>query len=344
MRPFFLLVLALSSGSAPCNIPVFRYALERWPAEPYRAYVVHREPLSKADRDVLGRVRSDLNLEIQAVELGDDIPLALRRAMAKTPPAAMPWMIVLFPGDEEAVAWEGPLEASVLDRLAESPARRELVKRLLSGTSAVWLLFESGDRARDDAAAALVEAELRRLETALQIPAPGPDDPPLRLALPLKVAFSLLRIAHDDAAERDFAGSVLRGRGGEVARPAVVPVFGRARALHVLDAEEIRPGDLTELAEYISGACSCEVKELNPGVDLLVAADWDLLLELGPEVEDPERPRVGPGPVALPPAPRDEPPVPAPSSPSVGWPWLGLAAAAIAAALTGWALFRGRAS
>ena len=26
------------------------------------------------------------------------------------------------------------------------------------------------------------------------------------------------------------------------------------------------------------GACSCEIKELNPGFDLLLAADWDVLL------------------------------------------------------------------
>ncbi|HYF00435.1 MAG TPA: hypothetical protein VEJ18_16065, partial [Planctomycetota bacterium] len=163
------------------------------------------------------------------------------------------------------------------------------------------------------------------------------------LSIPLKVGFSLLRVPHGAAEERDFAASVLRGRAGEIRLPAVVPVFGRARALHVLTAEEIRSADLTELAEYICGACSCEVKELNPGVDLLVAADWEVLLELGPEPEDLERSRPPAGPVAIPPAP----PAESRAAPSGAgrpgtWAWAGLGAAAVLALLTGAFLLRGR--
>lgn len=49
----------------------------------------------------------------------------------------------------------------------------------------------------------------------------------------------------------------------------------------------------------MSGACSCEVKALNPGVDLLVAAPWDMVV-MNSFVEDtplPELTGVMPEPV-----------------------------------------------
>ncbi|MCB1088647.1 MAG: hypothetical protein KDM63_16535, partial [Verrucomicrobiae bacterium] len=63
----------------------------------------------------------------------------------------------------------------------------------------------------------------------------------------------------------------------------VFPVFGRGRLLEPLIGKGVRSENVMEYATYICGACSCEVKDQNPGVDLLIAADWDTALH-GSEV------------------------------------------------------------
>ena len=47
--------------------------------------------------------------------------------------------------------------------------------------------------------------------------------------------------------------------------PLVFPIFGRGR---VLGGLEVKAKEIEEAARFLCGACSCQVKELNPGVDL----------------------------------------------------------------------------
>src|SRR5262245_65804907 len=44
------LLLLNPSPARACNVPVFRYALERWPADTYEVIVFHRGPLMPADK------------------------------------------------------------------------------------------------------------------------------------------------------------------------------------------------------------------------------------------------------------------------------------------------------
>ena len=46
---------------------------------------------------------------------------------------------------------------------------------------------------------------------------------------------------------------------------------------------------MEDLTLFLSGACSCQVKEQNPGFDLLLSADWNA--ELFGEGVDPPAPR-----------------------------------------------------
>jgi hypothetical protein len=48
-----------------------------------------------------------------------------------------------------------------------------------------------------------------------------------------------------------------------------------------LNADLIR-----ELTEFLCGACSCQVKEQNPGFDLLLTTDWNRAL-FGEDAEGP---------------------------------------------------------
>jgi hypothetical protein len=57
--------------------------------------------------------------------------------------------------------------------------------------------------------------------------------------------------------------------------PMVFPVFGRGRALEPLIARGINLTNVFEHSSYFCGACSCEIKNQNPGVDLLISANWE---------------------------------------------------------------------
>src|SRR4051812_3921272 len=60
-----LALLVLSQFATPvraCNVPVFRYALEHWPADPYEVIVFHRGLLSPEDQaavDLLKQYEDD---------------------------------------------------------------------------------------------------------------------------------------------------------------------------------------------------------------------------------------------------------------------------------------------
>jgi hypothetical protein len=196
--------------------------------------------------------------------------------------AALPAVVVRYPGSLNIAepAWTGPLAAETVRALVDSPARRELVRRLAAGDSAVWLLLECGDTERDAAAARLLDAESRRLETTLKLPEPAPGDPAISAGLPLKIAFSTLRIAHDDPAERVLLGLLTPAHAEALPPgPRMFAVMGRGRALPPLVGEDLGAERLTFVAEFITGACSCEAKLLNPGFDLLLAADWNAVFD-----------------------------------------------------------------
>jgi hypothetical protein len=293
-----LLAAALLCGAdaSVCNIPVFRYALERWPASPYPAVVFYRGESPKVTLE-----DGALNLGVEIVDVGRPLTDEHRWMWEAVRAPSVPWLALRFPGEERILAWSGPYDPAALRGLALSPSRRETVGLIAKGASAVWLLVESGDADRDAKAAGLLTTELAKLEKSIRIPEPSPDDPPLRSDLPLKVSFPVLRVSAAAPEEAAFVQTLRRGWPG-LALPAAFPVFGRGRTLGGLYGQEFDAASIEALAKYITAACSCEVKEFNPGIDLLIAADWERLLELGPEPEVKPLP-----PVVIPPGQKDAP-------------------------------------
>ncbi len=51
--PGLAFLLLCSTSVCACNVPVFRYALERWPADNYEVVVFHRGPLASEDRSIV---------------------------------------------------------------------------------------------------------------------------------------------------------------------------------------------------------------------------------------------------------------------------------------------------
>jgi hypothetical protein len=288
--------------ASACNVPVFRYALERWRPDPYRVTVFHRGPLTPVQQRLLDRLepsaaalpadaaRANLTLRLVDVDkLGDGPdPGADRKLLAETPSKDFPRLVVQYPESLRIAKpiVDGPLSAATIESALASPLRTELVRRLAAGQTAVWLLLESGDKAKDEAAAKQLTDELQTISKTLELPelSDAPEDNLLSSA-PLGIEFSLLRVSRNVATERALVDTLLASEPDlhEFKEPMVFPVFGRGRALLPLVGAGITKDNINQSAEFLVGACSCEVKELNPGFDLLLAADWETLLFTNPD-------------------------------------------------------------
>ena len=282
------MTIAVSAAYA-CNVPVFRFALERWRADAYRVTIVSRGPLSDEERALLERLEKHqeggtANLSLRVVDADKADEPGDRELIESLGDAALPMMVTQYP---EALRiplpiWGARFTPAMVDRLLDSPLRKQLLERLLAGDTAVWLLLECGDPAKNDVAAALLEVELKKLAAELKLPelTDLPDDT-LFAKTPLKLAFSTLRVPRSEA-EAPLAQMLLRSESDLAERddPMVFPVFGRGRALLPLVGAGITAENVANSAKFLVGACSCEVKELNPGFDLLMSASWDRLLEI----------------------------------------------------------------
>lgn len=286
-----LLVIANSTTFA-CNVPVFRYGLERWPADAYEAVVFHHGELTAPQQEIVTALtragEQSANLVVATVDTAKEIPEPWREIWKPLTNSTLPVMTLRYPsvGKPMNSWWSGPLSIETARALVDSPARRELAKRLLTGHSAVWVVLDG-----DDALMTRLDGELRKMEKELALPEPAPDDPQISNDVPLGIKFSTLRVSRADPSEAMFV-RMLVGADSSFATekgPLVFPVFGRGRALAGLTAENLTADTIVQIASFLCGACSCEVKSLNPGFDLLVAADWDAGLN-GQVVKDPPLP------------------------------------------------------
>lgn len=275
------------AAAQACNVPVFRFALERWRPDPYRVTVFHRGPLSDSEREQLAalEVKADqANLTIRSIDVNDELEPSDKKLFDSLGEKELPLVAVQYPQHVpvEAPVWTQALSADAFSSLAVSPVRLELVRRLAAGQTAVWLLLESGDKEQDDAAEKRIREQLDVLQKNLELPelTDAPADN-LLTTTPLEIKFSLLRLPRS-AAEAFLTESLVRSEPdlAERKEPMLFPVFGRGRALLPLVGRGISEGNIEGAASFLTGACSCEVKALNPGFDLLLPADWENLLML----------------------------------------------------------------
>lgn len=276
------------AAAIACNVPVFRYALEHWRADPYRVVVFHRGPLSPGDLELIRPLEEEQdqwrgNLVLRTVDVDDFAEPADEQLFAEQESATLPWLVVQYPQHLPVATpvVAGPLNRDAVTGIIDSPARQELVRRLAAGQTAVWLLLQGDDAEQNQAVAARLEEQLKKLGSELLLPelTDSPEDS-LLIAGPLEVKFSVLTVSRSDAAEQGLIAMLMHSEPdlAERSEPMVFPVFGRGRALFPLVGAGITPENIHHSAEFLIGPCSCQVKEQNPGFDLLLSADWSELL------------------------------------------------------------------
>lgn len=277
----------LSTRAQACSVPVFRYALERWWPDPYFIEIRHHGPLdakAQAAADLLVQHAEDetapANLDVRYTDLSKKTEDAASTATAQVI-ASGPRMVVRYPfqtRNPEPI-WDKLLTTANVEALVDSPARKEMARRIMGGDSSVWYFLESGHAKKDAAARAVLKKELAEAQSVMKVPeemlaeieefgaAPGP---------PLKIAFSIMDLKRDDPKEAFLVASLLKSEPDllEFDEPMAFPMYGRGRALFALVGPGINSDTIFESSAFLTGACSCEIKSLNPGTDLLVKASW----------------------------------------------------------------------
>ena len=288
--------LMVASSAQACSVPVFRYALEQWRPDSFEVIVFHQGPLSDAQKELAAKVEPKnidasytANAWVRAVDLDAAPDAALVELWEQQETKTLPWMLVRSPakfGKPLNVVSQEFNEENVTS-LLDSPLRKKITDAILKGDSVVWVLLKSGDAAKDAAAEEIMRGELKRLQGELKLPeideqdiedgflSVNPDD--------LKLRFSMITVAKDDAQEQAFVQMLLTVepdlRDPEFANePMALPVFGRGRALYALIGKGINAETIEDAGRFLTGACQCTVKAQNPGVDILTSVDWDRLV------------------------------------------------------------------
>lgn len=263
-----------------CSTPVFRYALERWPADFYDGVLVHRGEIPEdhpAGKLFEGETAEFLNLRLSRLDLDSAAEEDVKKLLGEKIPEELPALVLWYPWQKGRAApfWSGEFTPEVVTVLIQSKTREEVAKRLSEGQAGVWIFVESGDKAKDKAALELLEKELKTVSKELMEFAPPADD----LEGPsVSYDFSTVSISRADPNERMLLSMIMRSEPDldrYVKEPMAVPVFGRGRALYTLVGEGINSDNIREAAAFLTGPCGCEIKMMNPGVDLLMAVNWD---------------------------------------------------------------------
>ncbi len=286
------LITCLVLWTAPahaCSVPVFRWALERWEADPYEVVVFHQGPMEPAEQAVVDQLTSDAtaNVAVRLVDLAEQPGDQTQALLERYTSLELPWVMVRYPAISmiKKDVWAGSLNDAALKTALDSPKRRDIAQRLIDGDAAVWVLLESGEKEKDDAAAKLLTEQLGEMQEMLKLPEQSVDlaytgwNTPTPPDLP--ISFSLLRLSRAEASERMFVRMLLHSEPDLTTfeEPMAFPILGRGRALYALVGAGINEDNVAEACTFLVGACTCQVKQLNPGTDLLMAVDWDRRIE-----------------------------------------------------------------
>ncbi len=284
-----LAILAFASYVSACNIPVFRYALERWKSDPYELVVLHDSELSNEESAFLATWKPSpassptaSNIEVRRIRPDEpEFNTLLRRvgddkAIAKS---SLPHVILRTQiRGQDVIVWDGPLTDVMSAHLLNSPARIELAKRLTDGDSVVWIIIGDVKKLKVAATQALLQKCFTQHATKIRLPEgvglPGSE---LFSEIPLLLKSSIIEIDCDDPDEVMLIelANRLQPTAFDAGESLVLPVFGRGRALEVIPASALDERMVEDLMVFLSGACSCQVKERNPGFDLLMSTNWE---------------------------------------------------------------------
>lgn len=284
-----LAVVATLSSASACETPVYRYAMYRWQPAPYEVYFFHDQPAGESDQQVqdllIEAERGDAaraNIALIPVNVSEDpelasVPPDVKKAWTERNNKQMPSYFISTPYGV-GLSFEQLDEAKVKS-LIDSPARKSLAAQLETGKLGVFVMLSGKDDAENKSTESILNGLVEEVQEGKVSLYVSPTDEPVSDDSATKPNFDigLIQLDRESKEEQWFVSSLLAMEPDlvEEERPMVFLVYGRARALLPYIGKGITRENLIREIEFISGACSCTVKEQNPGVDLLVKYDWE---------------------------------------------------------------------
>jgi len=232
--------------------------------------------LQKASVDM----NSSANVAIRSVNLTVSSDPIMQKTWKDQANPELPWIVLRYPrksGINEDV-WAGRLNNDNVAALLDSPVRKEIARRLIKGEAAVWVLLDGGDKQQDDETAKLLGSCLDKMPKKLKI-----SDQSSQQFIEEEISFSMMRVSRKDTKEKVFIQMLIHSEPDlkVISKPIAFPVFGRGRVLYALVGDGINEGNIRTTWSSITGWCSCEIKDQNPGLDMLMSADWDSAISSG---------------------------------------------------------------
>jgi len=290
-----VLLVLMPVSAAACMIPVFRYALENWPASPYEMAVLYRGELSSHQKEALASLHPAgvYSLAVATYNVDEALPEGAVKEHWEGGSLAqsLPYGLLLLPTEmraSQSLLWQGALDdkgIARLKRLIYSPLMRQICRALATGDSAVWVMLRGKDGEANGRVRTLLGDTLTEVQEEMKLPHElDPSDttytrPP---APGVRYQFRFSVVEGDlEAPENAILRQTLTALGADLLQksgPIVMPVFGRGRALALLLDEDLSKAVYRDISSFLVGPCSCRVKELNPGFDLLAPFPWDRIL------------------------------------------------------------------
>lgn len=265
-----------------CTTPVFRYALEMWPAFNYKVEIIHNGNLNAEQTLAVEHLRNSLNKNGSTNLVVEE---TANFGKYNIPYTKNPQILLLHPVEQRNndIVWQGDLTKENVDKIIDSPARQEILRNIQKGDAISWILVESKDKDKNAEAFNTLNKELKILSNELKLATDATDVDGKLLDIEIinqGVHFSMLSVSRDDPAEEVFIKMLLSTEPDLpfIKSPMAFPVFGRGRVLFALVGKGIKKKLIEETCNSVIGWCSCTIKEDNPGADLLFNADWEKIV------------------------------------------------------------------
>ena len=294
--------LIFSRAAYPCDVPVFRYALELWPQDPYQVLVLYQNALDSAASakvktlaaeatlvagDTVGlgdypHQKNSINFKLMLIKTADTVNPGIRHLLHSLNIPRFPFCVVLFPvrSRNPEPLFAGPLDLMPCDTLFDSPARHAVASSICSGMSGLWVLIGSGNRSKDSAAGKVLASGINKCKETLKLrdPDEGETKKVVEMSdIPLKIDFARISISRTDPRERYFIEMLEKTEPALKKlsnQPIAFCIFARGRTLYALAGQGINENNIMEAGSFVTGPCACTIKDQNPGTDILMSFDW----------------------------------------------------------------------
>ncbi len=296
--------------TSACSTPVYRYAMYNWPPTPYYVFYFHHGETPAEDKAVnkllekLPDAKLMTNVMLQTVDVTDEdqmkyIPGVVQESYKKQADGDKPMHLVYSPHGTELFA--GRLDVKAVRAMIGSPARKQIGKLLHEGNVGAFIILEGPDAKKNelahkvmdevikmaaagkivtDLAGGMPDQFLPEKEGRQEKDAKQDDDAKKESPFALKIA--KLKVSRDDPAEQWLVRQLMAVEEDLAEFPKetmIFAVYGRGRAMPPYLDKGINANNLAGEVMFLASSCSCQVKDQNPGMDLVMRWDWDATAE-----------------------------------------------------------------